>query len=127
MPGRPRGPPGKLGGIDEHQADDLPKAQGDNGQIVSPQPQGGQAQDQAEEGGHQGAGQNGQPEGDPQPEHQQAPGIGADPVEGHVAEGKLPRVAGDQVQAQGQDAVEAHGDQDVDIVFIGDHPGQAQQ
>src|SRR5699024_7705832 len=76
--------------------------EGDDGQVVAAQPQGGAADDDAGQDGrddHRGDGGQDRPA---QPGGQHAAGVGADGVERRVAQVQQPAVADDDVQPGGE-------------------------
>ena len=123
-PGRPKTQPPKVGRrnprqavrppgdfqVEEDQVHNHPEAQGDNGQVVLLEPQGRQPQGQAAQPGRQQRGQSRNGERDVPMQRHQGRDIRPDTVEGGMAQGNLAGVADDQVEAEGQDDVDAGQD-----------------
>ena len=113
----------------EGDADDLAKAEGQDGEVVAAQPQGRDADQHAEQAGHGGA------EGEPRRKGdglrpgavfgEQGAGVGAHRHKAGVAQRQLPQVAGGDVQRDGQDDVDAHQQQH--LVLVGAEHIGAQQ
>ena len=103
---------GQRGHVVEQDADDLAKAQGDDGQIVPPQPQHREAEQEAEGGRHQAGDGQALPEAQAEVGIEQGVAVGADRVEADVTEIQQAGEAHHHVQAQAQhDVDEGQGGQ----------------
>jgi hypothetical protein len=108
MPVMPFGPPVNLP-VDQHDADDLAEAQRDDREIVAAQAQHREAEQHAEEGGQGCRRAAGRCQKDRSKlRRQQRVGIGADRVEGDVAEIEQAGEADDDVQAPAEHDVGQH-------------------
>lgn len=124
-------PAGEGQPVVQYQADDLAEAQGDDRQVVAMHAQHREAEDRA---GHRG-GQRGQRQDGPEAQAEvlvaQRQAIGADGVEGHVAEVEQPGEADHDVQAQAQQHVDQAEDDHRQQVLAGeereDHRGHQDQ
>ena len=111
---------GDLVPVQQHDPDDLAEAQRDDGQIVAAQPQHRKAQHHAEARGQQPGQRQAGPEAEAEGLREQGVGIGADGVEGDVAEIEQAGEADDDVQAPAEHDVDQHGGGDVDHVAVGE-------
>lgn len=117
--GRPRyacyaaGPEGEVVPVLQDEPDDLSKPQGDDGQVVAPEPQDREAEQQAE-GGCQGTGQR---KGKPEPQAEMVVHQGVE-VCTHGIEGHIP-----QVQESGQPHHDVQAQAEHDIHECRDHDG----
>ena len=109
MPDRPFAPPVMPTDVVHQQhPDDLAECDGHDGQVVAAQVQDGPADTKADQAGHDGA-----PTGRPSEDRnlagrvQNGDGVGADAVEGGVAELEQAGVADDDVEAEAQQDVDA--------------------
>ncbi len=103
---------GQAGHVVEQDADDLAKAQGDDGQIISPQPQHREAEQKAEGGRRQPGDGQALPEAEPEVGVEQGIAVGADRVEADIAEIQQAGEADHHVQAEAQhDVDECQGGQ----------------
>ena len=102
-------------------ADDLAKAQGQNGQIVTGQTQGRHADDHAEQTGRQAGQHQADDKGDAAGQRavlgEQSAGVGTHSHETGMAQRQLAQITGGNVQRDGQNDVDAHGEQH--LVLIG--------
>src|SRR5690606_15518885 len=80
------GAAGERAPVDEHEADDLAESQSDDGQIIAAQTQDRKAEDDAEQRGDDAGDRQAYPERHAEIHGQQSEGIGADRVEGDIAE-----------------------------------------
>ena len=96
---------------------DLPEAQGDDGQIVAAQPQDRGTEDQAGQGRDGDAERQHEPEVPVVPGGRAAPAVAPDGVERHVAQVQHAGLADDHVEADGQE------DEDADVLREHVRPG----
>ena len=112
-------------------ADDLAKAQRQDGQIVAAQAQGWDADQHAEQAGHQRAQGQARRKGNRlRPGAvfgEQGAGVGAHRHKAGVAQRQLAQVAGGHVQGDGQDDIDAHQQQDFILVGAQDAGRQGLQ
>ena len=85
--------------VDQHEADDLAEGEGDDGEVVAAQPQHREAEDHAPAGGEDAGERQADPERPAEMLGKQGVGIGADRVEGDVAEIEQAGEADDDVEA----------------------------
>ena len=111
---------GDLVPVEQDDADDLAEAQRDDGQIVAAQAQHRKAQQDAEAGREQAGQRQAGPEAQAEGLREQRVGIGADRVEGDVAEVEQAGEADHDVQAPAEHDVDQHGGGDVDHVAVGE-------
>ena len=121
---------GEVDPVDEHEADDLAEGQRDDGEIVAAQAQHRKAEQHPPEGGEDAGDGQADPER-PRPERRQRGGdhvggddrigVGADGVEGDVAEIEQPGEADDDVEAPG----EHHVDEDLHAEIVDPLDGAA--
>ena len=95
-------------GVGGGHADDLAEAEGDDGQVVAPQPQGGRSEDHPGHGGGGDGRRQDHPEAPALLGPEQGHGVGADGEEGDVAEVEEAGLADHHVEADGEQHV--HGD-----------------
>lgn len=100
--------------VHDDDADDLAEAQRRDGKVVAAQAQRRDADEEAEEAGGNAACNQGHGERHVEVSRQDDADIGADGHEAGVAERELARVAIDEVEARGQDDVDAD-DQEVEL------------
>ena len=113
--GRPRDvgdavrPAGHLVPVQQHDADDLAEAERDDRQIVAAQPQHRKAEQDAEARRQQAGERQALPEAEAEVVRQQRVGVGADRVEGDVAEVEQAGEADHDVQPPAEHHVDQHG------------------
>src|SRR5690606_19115104 len=112
--GNAGGAVGDLAPVDQHQADDLADGQRHDGEGVAPEAQHREAEADAPEGRQRAGGRQQDPEGPAELGAEQRVAIGADGVEGDVAEVEQAGQSDDDVQAPGQH----HVDQDLDAEIV---------
>ena len=104
----------------EGDADDLAKAQRQDGQVVAAQTQGRDADQDAEHTGHGGAQGQARRKGHRLRQGavfgEQGAGVGAHRHKAGMAQGQLPQIAGGHVERDGQDDVDAHQQQHLVLV-----------
>jgi len=93
--------------VAHNQVYDDAKAQGDDGQIIFFEAQGRQSQGQAADAGEEHGRQRGQGIGKMQVQSRKGGSIGADAVKRGVPQGDLSGITDDEIQAQGQDNINA--------------------
>jgi hypothetical protein len=112
--------------LEEH-ADDFAEAQGDDGEVIAPEAQRGDAHPEADGGGHQSAQDQRDQEHrrlcrrrhDPrQGDGDRGGGVAAHRHEARVAEAELAGVAVDEVKADGEDDVDADVNDDAEVVAV---------
>src|SRR5579885_1363105 len=70
------------------------------------------------EGAHDAGGRQGRPPGQPELQHEDARGVGADAEEGDVREGELAEIADDEVEADADRNIDQHQIDDVLLVLV---------
>ena len=107
---------GHLGPVEQDDADDLSKRQGDDGEIVAAEPQHGKAEDDAP----QRRGKAGDRQAKPEPETEmggkQREGVGADRVEGDIAEVEQAGEPDHDVEPPAEHHIGEHEDGEVEPV-----------
>ena len=93
--------------VDEHDADDLAKAQGRDGEVVAAKAQRRQADEDAEESRSDGTCEKRDGKRHVEVRRQDGGDVGADRHEASVPERELSRIAVDEVEARRQDDVDA--------------------
>ena len=125
--GQAVGAAGDLVPVEQDDADDLAEAQRDDGQVVAAQAQDGKAQHDAEARGEQAGQRQAGPEAQPEGLREQGVGVGADGVEGDVAEVEQAGEADHDVQAPAEHDVDQDGGGDVDDVAVGERQERQHQ
>ena len=128
----PFGPLVSVGPVQQQDADDLAEGERHDRQVVAAQPQHREAQHDAPEGGEDAGQRQADPEGQAEILRQQGVGIGADGVEGDVAEVEQPGQADHDVQPPAEHDVGQHQDADIELVAAdagdeGQHQRRGQQ
>ena len=121
-----RGTAGEWLGLVQNDVDDDAEAQGGHGQIITPELQGRDADEQGGAARDDQAGQQRQPGVDPVSGGEDAGGIGPQPEKGGVAQGDLAGVAQQQVESHHQQGMDADEIEQGEIVFIVQADGQGQ-
>ncbi len=104
--------------VQQHQPDDLAEGHGDDGEIVAAQPQHRKAEDDAPERGEDAGERQADPEREAEVFGEQRVGIGADRIEGDVAEVEQAGEADDDVQAPAQHHIGEDHDAEVEQVAV---------
>ena len=104
--------------VDQHEADDLAERERDDGEIVAAQPQHRKAEQHAPECGEDAGERQADPERQIEGGRQQRVGIGADRVEGDVAEVEQAGEADHDVQSPAEHHVGQHQDAEVEHVAL---------
>ena len=118
MPLMPSGPWVSFCQVEQHQPDDLAESHGDDGEIVAAQPQHRKAEDDAPERGEDAGERQADPEREAEMLRQERVGIGADRVEGDVAEVEQAGEADDDVQAPAQHHIGQDHDAEIEDVAV---------
>ncbi len=100
--------------VGENNADDLAESEGDDGEIIAAQPEHREAERDAPERGERPGDRQADPERPAEMRREQRVGVGADRVEGDIAEVKETGEADDDVEAPAEQDVE----QDLDAEII---------
>jgi hypothetical protein len=108
IPEMPSGPPGQVIHIDEQEANDFTKAQGNNGQVVAAQAQYGETQQEAKQGRHTTRQRQRFPEAPACVVIEQGVGIGTYGIKTHKAQVQQAGKADHNVQPQAQHDVDQH-------------------
>ena len=117
--------------VEQDDPDDLAEAEGHDRQVVAAQAQHREAEQDAERGRERAGERQALPEAEIEPAGEQRVGVGADRVEGDVAEVQQPGEADHDVQAPAEHDVDQHRGRDVDHVAVGErqerqHEGEHQ-
>ncbi len=122
----PLGPPVRLLPVDDDEADDLAEGERHDGEIVAAQAQHGEAEQHAPERGEDAGERQADPERPAEIGGEQRVGIGADRIEGDVAEIEQAGEPDHDVQAPAQHDIGEHEDREVEDValVIEDHRHQ---
>ncbi len=120
----PFGPLVSVRPVDQHDADDLAERERHDGQVVAPQPQHGEAQQHARRRREQPGERQAGPEAQPEAGRHQREGVGADRVEGDVAEVQQPGEPDHDVQPPAEHDVGQHQHAKVEVVAPGEQRQQ---
>ena len=104
--------------VEQDQADDLAEAERDDGEIVAAQPQHRKSEQDAPEGGEDAGKRQADPERQAEVLREQRIGIGADRVEGDVAEVEEAGEADHDVQPPAEHHVGQHQDAEIEQVAV---------
>ena len=115
--------------VDDDEADDLAEGERDDGEIVAAQPQHRKAEQHAPERGEDAGERQADPEREAEIRRQQRVGIGADRVEGDIAEVEQAGEADHDVQPPAQHHIGEHEDAEVENValVVEDHRHQQRE
>ncbi len=129
MPETPFGPPVRLLPVDDDETDDLAEGERHDRKIVAAQAQHGKAEQHAPERGKDAGERQADPERPAETGGEQPVGIGADRVEGDVAEIEQAREPDHDVEAPAQHHIGEHEDREVEDValVIEDHRHQQRE
>ena len=108
--------PGEKARMQERPVHDEHERDGDDREVQAPEPEGGEGDEGPHRGGEQRPGRPRDPERPVRPGDEEPHGVGAEPHEGDVRFGELPRVAHDEVERGRQDDVDDEDVEDVHLV-----------
>ena len=92
-------------------------------EVVRLEPQCRDADDVGEGAGSKGGNRHAEPRREPVAHRKHRRHVSAEPVEAGMSERDLPRIAHQEIQADGEDDVDPRQDHDVDEVLVGQEPG----
>ncbi len=108
--------------VEQDDADDLAEAERDDRQVVAAQPQHRKAEREPETGGEGAGHRQALPEAEAEMRRYQRVAVGADRVEGDVAEVEQPGEADHDVEAPAQHHVSEHEDAEIEPVAVDEGP-----
>ena len=114
--GHPVGPVGHLGPIEEDDADDLAEGERHDGEIVAAKPEHGKAEDDAPQRGGGAGDRQANPEAQAEMRGEQREGVGADRIEGDIAEIEQPGETDHDIQSPAEHDVSEHQDRQVEQI-----------
>ena len=120
MPEMPSGPLVRIVPVDDHDPDDLAEGERDDGEIVAAQAQHRETEDQPPAGGQHPGHRQADPEAEIEIGREQSERIGADRIEGDVAEVEEAGEADDDIQPPAEHAVGEDDDRLVHPVAVGE-------
>ena len=110
------GPVGDVGPIEQHDADDLAEGERDDGEIVASKPEHREAEHDAPKRRRGAGDRQADPKAQAEMRGEQREGIGADGIEGDIAEVEQPGEADDDVQPPAEHDIGEHQDRQIEQI-----------